>query len=55
MANRKNEISHWPLAAAYRSTPQESTKLSSNPLALGREVQLPASLIYSHVDASPKQ
>jgi len=43
------------LAAAYRSTPHESTKLSPNLLALGREVRMPASLIYSHVDASPKQ
>lgn len=34
------------LAAAYRSTPQESTGLTPNLLMLGREVRLPAELMY---------
>ena len=34
------------LAAAYRSTPQMSTGLTPNLLMLGREVRLPAELMY---------
>lgn len=35
------------LAGAYRSTPQESTKLTPNLLVLGREIRTPAEVIYS--------
>ena len=35
------------LAGAYRATPNESTKLSPNLLAIGREVRLPAELVFS--------
>ena len=35
------------LAGAYRSTPQESTKLTPNMLVLGREIRMPAEVIYS--------
>jgi len=34
------------LAAAYRSTPQESTGLTPNLLMLGREVRLPAEIMF---------
>jgi transposase InsO family protein/DNA-binding MarR family transcriptional regulator len=34
------------LAGAYRSTPNESTKLTPNMLSIGREVRLPASIVY---------
>lgn len=34
------------LAAAYRSTPHESTGLTPNLLMLGREVRLPAEIVY---------
>ena len=35
------------LAGAYRATPNESTKLSPNLLTIGREVSLPAKLVFS--------
>ena len=35
------------LAGAYRATPNESTKLSPNLLAIGREMRLPAELVFS--------
>ena len=35
------------LAGAYRVTPNESTKLSPNLLTIGREVRLPAELVFS--------
>ena len=35
------------LAGAYRATPNESTKLSPNLLTIGREVRLPAELVFS--------
>ena len=47
----KGEQENWDLnlgclAAAYRATPQESTGLTPNLLMLGREVRLPAELMY---------
>ena len=47
----RGEQSDWDLnlgclAAAYRSTPQESTGMSPNLLMLGREVRSPAELMY---------
>ena len=36
------------LAGAYRATPSEATRLSPNMLSLGREVRLPADLIFGH-------
>ena len=38
------------LAGAYRATPNESTKLSPNLLTIGREVRLPAELVFSSKD-----
>ena len=38
------------LAGAYMSTPNESTKLTPNLLALGREIRLPADLVYGVED-----
>ena len=35
------------LAGAYRATPNESTKLSLNLLTIGRELRVPAELVYS--------
>lgn len=35
------------LAGAYRATPNESTRLSPNLLAIGREIRLPSDLIYN--------
>ena len=34
------------LAGAYNATPNESSKLSPNLLSIGREIRLPASIIY---------
>ena len=34
------------LAGAYRATPNEPTKLTSNLLTIGREVRLPAELVF---------
>ncbi|MCG8045846.1 MAG: RNase H-like domain-containing protein [Candidatus Thiodiazotropha endolucinida] len=47
----KDEQTDWDLnlgclAAAYRSTPNESTQLTPNLLMLGREVRLPAELLH---------
>ena len=39
------------LAGAYRASPHESTKLTPNLLTLGREVRLPAELIFGSVEA----
>ena len=36
------------LAAAYRATPQESTSMTPNMLMLGREVRLPAEVIFGN-------
>lgn len=36
------------LAGAYRSTPHESTKLSPNLLCFGREIRMPADLLFGH-------
>ena len=52
----KNEQTDWDLhlgclAAAYRSTPHESSKMTLDVLMLGREVQLPAGLTHgSHTN-----
>jgi hypothetical protein len=48
------EQSQWDLnlgclVGAYRSTPNEATKMSPNLLAIGREVRMPADLIFEHV------
>ena len=47
----KGEQEKWDmnlgcLAGAYRATPNETTKLSPNLMTLGREVRLPAELIF---------
>jgi hypothetical protein len=34
------------LEGAYHSTPNESTKLTPNMLSIGREIRLPASIVY---------
>lgn len=34
------------LAGAYRASPNESTKLTPNLLTIGREVRLPAELVF---------
>ena len=39
------------LAGAYRATPNESTKMTPNLLTIGREVRLPAELIFGSVGA----
>lgn len=36
------------LACAYRATPNETTRLSPNLLALGREIRLPSDLVYNY-------
>ncbi|KAH3749319.1 hypothetical protein DPMN_183815 [Dreissena polymorpha] len=38
------------LAGAFRATPHESTKLSPNMVMIGREVRLPNSVIFGHVN-----
>ena len=50
------EQSNWDLhlgclAGAYRATPNESTKMTPNLLTIGREVRLPAELIFGSVGA----
>lgn len=50
----KGEQTDWDinlgcLAAAYRTTPQESTGLTPNLLMLGKEVRLPAELMFGSV------
>jgi transposase InsO family protein len=49
----KGEQEDWDLhlgclAAAYRTTPHDSTTLTPNLIVLGREVRLPAELVYGH-------
>ena len=36
------------LAGAYNATPHESTKMTPNLLTMGREVRLPANVVYGH-------
>ena len=43
------------LAGAYRSTPNETTHLSPNLLSLGREIRLPADLIYGYSASNDAQ
>ncbi|KAK3099869.1 hypothetical protein FSP39_010951 [Pinctada imbricata] len=43
------------LAAAYRSTPSESTSLTPNLLMLGREVRSPVEILYGIADATVKK
>ena len=38
------------LAGAYRATPNESTHLSPNLLSLGREIRLPADVVFGHFE-----
>lgn len=40
------------LAGAYRCTPNESTQFSPNMLCLGREVRLPADLVFPYNDSA---
>ena len=40
------------LAGAYRATPNESTRLTPNLLTMGREVRLPAELVFGSFTAS---
>ncbi len=54
----KGEQTEWDknlgcLAAAYRATPNESTGLSPNLLMLGREVRLPAEVMFGSGTALP--
>lgn len=42
------------IAGAYRSTPSETTKLTPNLLSIGREVRLPADLIFGHKNSIAK-
>jgi hypothetical protein len=46
-----NEQENWDehlgcLAGAYRATPHEATRLSPNLMTIGREIRLPADLVY---------
>ncbi|XP_053378447.1 uncharacterized protein LOC128548091 [Mercenaria mercenaria] len=43
------------LAGAYRSTPNESTRLTPNLLAIGREVRLPADVIFGRKDMNAEE
>jgi hypothetical protein len=43
---RKWDENLWCLAAAYRATPHETTGLSPNMMMLGREVRLPAEILF---------
>lgn len=36
------------LAGAYRSTPNETTRMSPNLMTIGREIRLPADLVFGH-------
>ena len=52
----KGEQTNWDrylgcLAGAYRATIQESTGLTPNLLMLGREVRLPAEVMFGSVDS----
>ncbi|XP_045161905.1 uncharacterized protein LOC123526722 [Mercenaria mercenaria] len=40
------------LAGAYRSSPNESTGLTPNLLCMGREIRMPADLVFGHYDAT---
>ena len=42
------------LAGAYRATPNEATKLTPNLMTIGREVRLPADLIFGYRDVLTK-
>lgn len=39
------------ITGAYRATPTETTGLSPNLLTIGREIRLPADLLFGHVEA----
>jgi hypothetical protein len=43
------------LAGAYRSTPHESTRMSPNLLTIGREIRLPADLVFGHVNETESE
>ena len=43
------------LAGAYRSSPNESTHLTPNLLNLGREIRLPADVIFGHVSTAESE
>ena len=43
------------LAGAYRASPNESTRLSPNILNLGREVRLPADIVYGHTSVTEEE
>ncbi len=56
----RGEQENWDLnlgclAAAYRATPHMSTGLTPNMLMLGREVRLPAELVYGGVSSHQQQ
>ncbi|KAH3750695.1 hypothetical protein DPMN_185225 [Dreissena polymorpha] len=40
------------LAGAYRATPNQSTGVTPNMLTMGREIKLPADVIYGHANVS---
>jgi hypothetical protein len=55
-----NEQENWDLnlgciAGAYRATPNETTKLSPNLLTMGREIRLPAELVYGSMTTKGKE
>ncbi len=43
------------ITGAYRATPNESTKLSPNLMCIGREIRLPADLVYRHQPANKQE
>ncbi|KAH3696174.1 hypothetical protein DPMN_083639 [Dreissena polymorpha] len=43
------------LAGAYRCTIQESTRLTPNMLVLGREVRMPAEVIFGSTSLVPSE
>lgn len=45
-SDERNDCDLGCLAGAYRDTPQESTRLSPNRLCLGREIRMPAVIMY---------
>jgi hypothetical protein len=48
----EKDLYHGCLACAYRSTPNKTTKLTTNLLTIGREIRLLADLIFQHVDGT---
>ena len=56
----KGEQSDWDqhlgcLAGAYRATPHEATRLSPNMMTLGREVRLPADMMFPDLNPNSSE